>query len=70
MSSMRTKVALYAMTAVLLGGCQGVVWGNVIVLAITVTLFLGTLQLGRREGSSSGSRASSDHHDRATRSVL
>ena len=28
-------------------GCQGVVWGNLAVLAMSVGIFFGTLSLGR-----------------------
>jgi hypothetical protein len=31
----------------LLSGCEGVVWGNLAVLGVTVGIFLGTLSLGR-----------------------
>jgi hypothetical protein len=30
-----------------LAGCQGVMWGNVAVLFVTVGIFLGTITLGR-----------------------
>jgi hypothetical protein len=32
----------------LLSACQGAVWGNLAVLAITVGIFVGTISLGRR----------------------
>lgn len=48
MKSSHAKFALLASLPVALGGCQGVVWGNMAVLGITVCLFFGTLSLGRR----------------------
>ena len=33
--------------ATFITGCQGVVWGNMAVLAMSVGIFLGTLSLGR-----------------------
>jgi hypothetical protein len=33
--------------ALLLGGCDGAVWGNLLVLMVTVGVFAGTLSLGR-----------------------
>lgn len=33
--------------ALLLGGCQGAIWGNLFVFAISVGIFMGTLSLGR-----------------------
>jgi hypothetical protein len=42
------KLALLAVVSVALGGCQGVIWGNVTVLVVTVGLFFGTLRLGRQ----------------------
>lgn len=30
-----------------LAGCQGVMWGNVAVLFVTLGIFLGTITLGR-----------------------
>ena len=45
---MRTRlvsIALVSLTG--LCACQGAVWGNLAVLAITVGIFMGTLSLGR-----------------------
>lgn len=28
-------------------GCQGVIWGNMAILAISLGIFMGTLSLGR-----------------------
>lgn len=45
-----------------LGGCTAALWGNLVVLAVTVGIFLGTLSLGRADGeaarSADGSTAS------------
>ena len=30
-----------------LGGCHGLIWGNLLVFAISVGIFVGTLALGR-----------------------
>jgi hypothetical protein len=38
------------LSAFVLCSCQGVVWGNVAVLALTVGIFLGTITLGRPKG--------------------
>lgn len=40
-----TVVALPA--SLLLAGCSAAVWGNLVVLGITVGIFVGTLSLGR-----------------------
>jgi hypothetical protein len=42
------KLALLAVLPVALGGCQGVIWGNITALVVTVGLFFGTLRLGRQ----------------------
>ncbi len=45
---MRTGTGLIALlAAVLLCSCQGVFFGNLAVLAITVGIFMGTISLGR-----------------------
>jgi len=31
----------------MLGGCQGALWGNLFVFAVSVGIFMGTLSLGR-----------------------
>ena len=31
----------------LCSGCQGVIWGNLAILAVSVGIFMGTLSLGR-----------------------
>ncbi|HJK91473.1 MAG TPA: hypothetical protein RMH85_32350 [Polyangiaceae bacterium LLY-WYZ-15_(1-7)] len=41
----------------LLAGCQGALWGNLVVLGITVGIFFGTLSLGR---SSEAARSTAD----------
>jgi hypothetical protein len=45
MRSRHLVTALASLT--LLCACQGAVWGNLAVLAITVGIFMGTLSLGR-----------------------
>lgn len=42
--------AVSLLSALVLCSCQGVVWGNLAVLAITVGIFLGTISLGRPKG--------------------
>ena len=45
---MRTRLVFTALVSLpVLCSCQGVVWGNLAVLAITVGIFVGTLALGR-----------------------
>jgi hypothetical protein len=43
----------------LLGGCNGALWGNVVVLGITVGIFFGTLTLGRSTDARAGSASRS-----------
>ncbi len=44
-----TKLTVIAVPAsLLLTGCSAALWGNLVVLGITVGIFLGTLSLGRR----------------------
>ncbi|MFW6050606.1 MAG: hypothetical protein ACODAU_05500 [Myxococcota bacterium] len=45
MSLVRTLVMLLLVAP--LGGCNGAIWGNLAVLAVTVGIFVGTLSLGR-----------------------
>jgi preprotein translocase subunit SecF len=40
-------IAVSLLSALVLCSCQGVVWGNLAVLALTVGIFLGTISLGR-----------------------
>ena len=49
----------------LVTGCNGVFWGNLGVLCVTVAIFLGTVFLGRSRGegrSPTRSSASTSHH--------
>ena len=49
----------------LLSGCNGVLWGNLGVLCVTVAIFLGTVFLGRERTqtrNSSRPSASTSHH--------
>jgi len=43
-------IAAPLLSALVLCSCQGVVWGNLAVLALTVGIFLGTISLGRPKG--------------------
>jgi hypothetical protein len=36
---------------VLLGGCNATLWGNLLVLGVTIGIFFGTLSLGRSSTS-------------------
>lgn len=45
---MRPLGGLLALATVVLGGCNVAAWGNIVVVALTVALFCGTLSLGRR----------------------
>ncbi|HEX2675957.1 MAG TPA: hypothetical protein VHM19_04940 [Polyangiales bacterium] len=40
-------ISLSLVTLFSVTGCQGVIWGNMAVLAMSVGIFLGTLSLGR-----------------------
>ncbi len=44
MSVLRSGIAI---TPLLVSGCNGVLWGNLGVLGVTVAIFLGTVFLGR-----------------------
>ena len=41
----RTLLALFVLLP-MAGGCQGALWGNALMLAISVGIFVGTLSLG------------------------
>lgn len=51
MTTVRTLMTLVLCSSLV--GCNGALWGNLVVLAVTVGIFFGTLSLGR-----SGSDAS------------
>lgn len=57
-------VAMALAAMLLLGGCQGVLVGNLLVLAVTVGIFFGTLGLGRASSPSTRS-ATGDRADRS-----
>jgi hypothetical protein len=40
-------LAVLALGTVCIGGCEGTLWGNLAVLAVSVGIFMGTLNLGR-----------------------
>ena len=46
------------LTPVLMAGCNGVFWGNLGVLSVTVGIFLGTVFLSRSTTNRSASRSS------------
>lgn len=46
--------------ALLLGGCQGVLLGNLFVLLVTVGIFFGTLGLGRSSSAATRSAERSE----------
>jgi hypothetical protein len=46
MSALRISI-LASTPALLLGGCNGIFWGNLGVLCVTVGIFLGTVFLSR-----------------------
>lgn len=50
-------IALALASAPLLGGCNGALVGNVVVLMVTVGIFFGTLSLGRTGMTRTGSDA-------------
>lgn len=41
-------IGIASIGALALAGCQGVLWGNLAVFALSVGIFMGTLSLGRR----------------------
>lgn len=43
----KASLGVLLVSATCISGCQGVVWGNMAVLAMSVGIFLGTLALGR-----------------------
>ncbi len=45
---MRSYMSILVLAAIALGGCNVAAWGNIVVVAMTVALFCGTLSLGRR----------------------
>jgi len=49
----------------LLGGCSGALWGNVVVLAVSAGIFVGTLSLGRRSEATRSAEASTPTAPRA-----
>lgn len=52
----------------LLAGCQGALWGNMIVLGVTFGVFFGTLSLGRTSEASHSASTASASHEAAPRS--
>lgn len=44
---MHKTLLMFATLPLLLAGCQGALYGNMAVLAVTVGIFMGTLSLGR-----------------------
>jgi len=49
----------------LLAGCSGALWGNMVVLAVSAGIFLGTLSLGRSSEATRSAEASSSTAPRA-----
>jgi hypothetical protein len=56
-STKTLPIALALAAAPLLGGCNGALVGNLVVLMVTVGIFYGTLSLGRTGISRTGSGA-------------
>jgi hypothetical protein len=56
MTALRTGTML--ITPLLATGCNGVFWGNLGVLCVTIGIFLGTVFLSRSGTRSSASRSS------------
>ena len=63
MSLLRSGSSLVVLTLVL-SGCNGVFWGNLGVLCVTIGIFLGTVFLSRSTPNRGASRssASTSHH--------
>lgn len=53
------QIVVTAMLPFCLAGCTGALWGNLLVLGLTVGIFVGTLSLGRR--STEATRSDSSH---------
>jgi hypothetical protein len=53
------RVSLLLVLALSLGGCHGAFWGNLVVLAVSVGIFFGTLALGRASASRADASQSS-----------
>ena len=47
MTQIPATVLALTTVALMLTGCNGALWGNLLVLGITVGIFFGTLALGR-----------------------
>ena len=64
MSALRSGSIMVApLFALLLGGCNGVFWGNLGVLCVTIGIFLGTVFLTRSSNRAQRrSSASTSHH--------
>lgn len=56
-STKTLPIALALAAAPLLGGCNGALVGNLVVLMVTVGIFYGTLSLGRTGAARTGSSA-------------
>tara|TARA_R100000988_G_scaffold62917_1_gene31532 strand:- start:111 stop:308 length:198 start_codon:yes stop_codon:yes gene_type:complete len=57
-SKLLSNIAL-ALVGLSLAGCQGAIWGNLVVLGITFGIFFGTLALGRTSVQSSAEASTS-----------
>jgi len=55
---MRATTMFLTLALPLLSGCGGAFWGNLVVLAITAGIFVGTLSLGRNAESRSSDSSS------------
>lgn len=53
------RMVVLALGALSLTGCNGAFWGNLVVLAVTVGIFFGTLALGRASAATRSADASS-----------
>lgn len=49
------RLWMFLALSVCLPGCNGAFWGNLVVLAITVGIFFGTLSLGRGQAEATRS---------------
>ncbi len=57
------QIAVATALPLCLTGCSGALWGNLLVLGLTVGIFVGTLSLGRR--STEATRSDSSSHSRS-----
>jgi hypothetical protein len=56
----KSSILTAALLPIVLGGCQGAIFGNLLVLGISVGIFVATLSLGRSAETSSRATRSAE----------